>query len=209
MRNIIIHDRKRQRYRCKRCKQTFSARRGTMFEDLRKPMELIVIVVTLLSYGCAAQPLRPLLVLTDRWAAYPGSIRRAFREKVKKLAGVGRASLEVWPQLCIGTVIKRAENKRVVEITRQMAHGLLEQAEQLLQLSGGKGSQYRFYRTLEWNHAGATGKPNAQMSALRFAPASLAHGHVPDWLYLQFLCGPSGIEPSIGQGLVPRRWPVA
>ncbi len=203
-----------------------------MFEGLRKPMELIVIVVTLLSYGCpvqaivqafgldertvaswrdragahceevhhalietgkldlvhvqadeirvkgrnmivwmglammvstrlwlagtvsvtrdkgladalmqqvrrSAQTLRPLLVLTDGWAAYPNSIRRAFREKVKKLAGVGRASLEVWPQLHIGTVIKRTEKKRVVEITRQMAHGLLEQAEQLLQFSGG------------------------------------------------------------------------
>src|SRR2546423_13177495 len=59
------------------------------------------------------------------------------REKVKQLTGVGRASLEVWPHLCIGTVIKRTEKKRVVEITRQMAHGLLEQAEQLLQLSGG------------------------------------------------------------------------
>jgi len=203
-----------------------------MFEGLRKPMELIVIVVTLLSYGCpvqaivqafgldertvaswrdragihceqvhhalietgrldlvhvqadeirvkgrsmiawmglammvstrlwlagtvsmtrdkgladallqqvrrSAQRLRPLLVVTDGWAAYPGSIRRAFREKVKKLPGVGRAALEVWPHLHIGTVIKRAEHKRVVEITRQMAHGVLVQAEQLLQLSGG------------------------------------------------------------------------
>ena len=161
-----------------------------MFEGLRKPMELVVIVVTLLSYGCpvqaivhafgldertvaswrdragthceqvhqalvesgkldlvhvqadeirvkgrniiawmglammvstrlwlagtvsasrdkgladalmgqvrrSAQTVRPLLVLTDGWAAYPGSIRRAFREKVKTLAGVGRASLDV------------------------------------------------------------------------------------------------------------------
>jgi hypothetical protein len=30
--NIRIHDRKRQRYRCTRCKQTFSARRGTIQE---------------------------------------------------------------------------------------------------------------------------------------------------------------------------------
>src|SRR6266849_4886848 len=228
--NITIHDRKRQRYRCKICKQTFSAKRGTMFEGLRKPMELIVIVVTLLSYGCpvqaivhafgldertvaswrdragvhceqvhqalvesgkldlihvqadeirvkgrnmiawmglammvstrlwlagpvrvtrdkgladalmrqvrrAAQTLRPLLVLTDGWAAYPTSIRRAFARRVKKVAGVGRACLEVWPQLHIGTVIKRTEKKRVVEGTRKMAHGLLHQAEQLLQLS--------------------------------------------------------------------------
>jgi len=203
-----------------------------MFEGLRKPVELIVIVVTLLSYGCPIQAvvhafgldartvaewrdragkqcqqvhqemveqgkldlvhvqadeirvkgckmiawmglammvstrlwlggvvqlsrdrsladrllsqvrrcatcLRPLLVITDGWSAYPGSIRRAFREKVKQVRGVGRACLQVWPDLHIGTVIKRSEKKRVVEITRRMAHGLLEQAEQLLQRSRG------------------------------------------------------------------------
>ncbi|OLD82967.1 MAG: hypothetical protein AUG54_02245, partial [Ktedonobacter sp. 13_1_20CM_4_53_7] len=230
--NIVIHDRKRQRYRCKACKATFSARRGTMLEGLRKPVDLIVIVVTLLTYGCPIQAivhafgldertvadwrdragihchqvhqelveqgqldlmhvqadeirvkgckmmawmglammvstrlwlggvvqlsrdrgladrlmsqvrrcaacLRPLLVLTDGWSAYPGSIRRAFREKVKQTAGVGRACLQVWPQLHIGTVIKRTEKKRVVEITRKMASGLLAQAEHLLMQSQG------------------------------------------------------------------------
>ena len=230
--NIIIHDRKRQRYRCKACQRTFSARRGTMFEGLRKPMDLIVIVVTLLAYGCPIQAivhafgldertvadwrdragahcqkvhqeiveqghldlmhvqadeirvkgckiiawmglammvstrlwiagvvqrsrdrsladallqqvrrcaacLLPLLVLTDGWSAYPNSIRRAFREKVKLTSGVGRAHLQVWPELHIGTVIKRTKKKRVVEITRTMAHGLLEQAEKLLHRSHG------------------------------------------------------------------------
>ena len=85
---------------------------------------------------CAAC-LRPLLVLTDGWSAYPGSIRRAFREKVKRTAGVGRACLQVWPELHIGTVIKRTEKKRVVEITRKMASGLLAQAEHLLMQSQG------------------------------------------------------------------------
>jgi len=66
---ITIHDRKRQRYRCKICKQTFSARRGTMFEGLRKPRELIVIVVTLLSYGCPVQAIMHAFDLDERTVA--------------------------------------------------------------------------------------------------------------------------------------------
>jgi transposase-like protein len=184
--NLRIHDRKRQRYRCTSCKQTFSARRGTMLEGLRKPTDLIVIVVTVVAYGCpiqaivhafeldertvaswrdragkhcqqihaaivqqgqldlihvqadeirvkgrqmiawmglammvstrlwvagvvsqtrdtsladrllqqvraCSQTLQALLVCTDGWAAYPNSIRRAIRSKVKKTAGRGRA----------------------------------------------------------------------------------------------------------------------
>src|SRR5205085_11322519 len=67
--NITIHDRKRQRYRCKTCKQTFRARRGTMFEGLRKPMEVVVIVVTLLSYGCPVQAIVHALDLDERTVA--------------------------------------------------------------------------------------------------------------------------------------------
>ena len=52
--NIRIHSYHPQRYRCCTCKKTFSARRGTMMEGLRTPMELVVTVVILLSYGCPA-----------------------------------------------------------------------------------------------------------------------------------------------------------
>jgi IS1 family transposase len=83
------------------------------------------------------QPLRALLVLIDGWSAYPGSIRRAFREKVKTQAGPGRACLQVWPQLCIGLVIKRTQKKRVVEITRKVVQGTLEHAHTLLAASAG------------------------------------------------------------------------
>ena len=209
-----------------------AAQAGTMFEGLRKPKTLVVIVVTLLAYGCPIQaivqafgldertvaswrdragkhcqqvhqavvqqgqldlghvqadeirvkgckliawmgvammvstrlwlggvvsrtrdrsladrllqqvrtcchPMRALLVCTDGWNAYPGSIRRAFREKVKGTAGRGRACLRVWPQLCIAVVIKRTEKKRVVEITRTMVQGTLEQALALLSASCG------------------------------------------------------------------------
>ena len=66
---ITIHDRKRQRYRCKMCKQTFSARRGTLFEGLRKPVDLIVIVVTLLAYGCPLQAIVHAFGLDERTVA--------------------------------------------------------------------------------------------------------------------------------------------
>ena len=84
-----------------------------------------------------AQALRPMLVCTDGWAAYPGSIRRAFREKVKRTIGRGRTALVAWPDLLIVTVIKHTKNKRVVEITRRMTQGTLEQGEALLAQSQG------------------------------------------------------------------------
>ena len=78
-----------------------------------------------------------LLVCTDGWGAYPTSIVRAFREKVKKTAGPGRCALEVWPDLCIATVLKRTEKKRVVEVTRKITLGTVEQAHKLLQMTVG------------------------------------------------------------------------
>jgi IS1 family transposase len=229
---IRIHDRKRQRYRCTICKHTFSARRDTMCEGLRTARELVIIVVTLLAFGCPVQAIVQaygldertvaswrdragwqcqrvhqaiieqgqldllhvqadeirvkargmvawmglammvstrlwlggvvsrtrdsaladrllrqvracsqaacaLLVCTDGWAAYPNSIRRAFRDKVKRTAGCGRAALQVWSGLHIGTVIKQTVNKRLTAVLGQMSHGSWEQALQLLRRSGG------------------------------------------------------------------------
>src|SRR6266487_240651 len=230
--NIVIHGKKRLRYRCKVCGKTFSGHTGTMFEGLRQPRSLIVIVVTLLAYGCPVQAIvqaldldertvaawrdragvqcqrvheaiveqgklelvhvqadeirvkggamivwmglammvstrlwlagavsptrdrhladrilsrvracaltvRAVLVATDGWAAYPNSIKRAFREKIKATAGRGRACLQVWTDLCIVTVIKRTEKKRVVEVIRKMTFGKHEQAKELLKRSQG------------------------------------------------------------------------
>ena len=53
--NIVSHGKARPRYRCKTCGKMFSAQVGTMFAGLRKPKALIVIVVTLLAYGCPVQ----------------------------------------------------------------------------------------------------------------------------------------------------------
>lgn len=84
-----------------------------------------------------AQGACTLLVCTDGWAAYPNSIKRAFRDKVKRTVGRGRASLQIWPGLHIGTVIKHTVNKRLTEVVRQMSHGSMVQAIRLLQRSAG------------------------------------------------------------------------
>jgi transposase-like protein/IS1 family transposase len=230
--NIVSHGKARERYKCKMCKKTFGAHQGTMFEGLRKPEELIVIVIPLLAYGCppqaivhalkldertvarwqeragahcqkvhqdqiiqgrldlqhvqvdeirgkgykmspwmamaimvstrlwlggtvsltrdrhladrllrmvkaCCQPVSALLVLTDGWSAYPNSIRRAFREKVVKTGGRGRCALQAWPELLIGTVIKKTAKKRVVEVIRRMAQGAIEQAREMLSRTSG------------------------------------------------------------------------
>jgi transposase-like protein len=67
--NSSIHDRKRQRTRCKVCKRTLSAHRGTMLEGLGKPGDLIVIVVTLLTYGCPVQAIVHAFGLDERTVA--------------------------------------------------------------------------------------------------------------------------------------------
>lgn len=230
--NIVSHGSKRPRYKCKTCGKTFSANTGTVLEGLRKPTALILMVITLLAYGCPIQAivhafgldertvadwrdragkhcesvhqeriergeidlihvqadeirikargmiawmglammvstrlwiagdvsktrdrhltdrlmlqvrrscksLSALLVCTDGFAAYPKSILRAFREKVKRTAGKGRCSLQVWPHIHIGTVIKRTVKMRLKEIVRQVTHGTEEMAQNLLMLSRG------------------------------------------------------------------------
>jgi IS1 family transposase len=131
------------------------------------------------------QPLRPILVCTDGWAAYPKSIQRAFREKVKKTAGRGRACLQVWSTLCIATVIKRTEKKRVVEVTRKMTRGTLPQAQKLLQASRGgtvlnTAFIERFNGTMRERLASLTRK--CRHAAHR--ASSAAHRHVSDRLHV-------------------------
>lgn len=67
--NIVIHGRKRPRYRCTTCGKTFSAQTGTMLLGLRKPTDLIIVVVTLLAYGCPIQAVVKAYGLDERTVA--------------------------------------------------------------------------------------------------------------------------------------------
>jgi transposase-like protein/IS1 family transposase len=243
-RNIVSHGSKRPRYKCKTCGKTFSARKGTALEGLRKPTELIVTIVTLLAYGCPIQAIvhafgfdertvaswqqragnhcelvhkekiergildlihvqadeiwvktrgavvwvalammvstrlwiagevskkrdsdlidclmeqvrrcckamAAVLICTDGFAAYPKSILRAFREKVKNPYGIGAPRKRVWPRLYIGTVIKYTVKRRVTEVVRRMSHGQWRKAKKLIKASkGGKKLNTSFIERL-------------------------------------------------------------
>ncbi len=167
----------------------------------------------------SAQALRPVLVLTAGWAAYPNSIRRAFRQKVKQMGGVGRACREGWPHLHIGTVIKRTEKKRVVEITRKMAHGLLEQAEQLLHLSQGGSTLNtafieRFNGTMRERLASLTRKSRhaaSRLQALHTGMYLIGCTYNFCWVHQDLSKAPhrgSPCTPAMASGLTDHVWSV-
>lgn len=67
--NIIIHSRKRLRYKCKTCGRTFNYRVGTAIEGLRRSTELFTTVTSLLAYGCPIQAIVYTYGLDERTVA--------------------------------------------------------------------------------------------------------------------------------------------
>ena len=82
--NIGIHSRKEQRFICHECHKTFSATAGTVFYRLRASAETVVIVVTLLAYGCPVQAIVAAFGLDERtvaaWWARSGRQGQAVHE---------------------------------------------------------------------------------------------------------------------------------
>jgi hypothetical protein len=50
-----VHDSQRQRWRCTTCQKTFSGRQGTPFYNLKTAETTVVLVVSLLAWGCPLQ----------------------------------------------------------------------------------------------------------------------------------------------------------
>ena len=55
--NITVHRRQQARYRYTGCEKTFRARRGTMLYWQKTPVDILVLVVTLLAHGCPVRAL--------------------------------------------------------------------------------------------------------------------------------------------------------
>lgn len=67
--NIVAHGRKRPRCKCTSCGHTFSYRYGTPFYGLRYPEATVLLVVTLIAYGCPPAAIVAAFDLDERTVA--------------------------------------------------------------------------------------------------------------------------------------------
>lgn len=224
---IGVHSHKERRYICHACKSTFAETTGTLLYGLKHPIWLVLLVLSLLAYGCpipaivatfdldertvadwqlkagrhaktlhqqvvcqgqvdvgqvqadelytktqagsvwiatamtvfsrlwlwgtinwnrdtalvepvieqvraAAQPHQPILFAVDGFKAYVSCILKVFRDPVHT-GKRGRPPRKVWDDLHIVQVVKQRVGRRLVSISRRLAHGSLETAEAIMQ----------------------------------------------------------------------------
>jgi transposase-like protein len=67
--NIVVHDSLKQRYRCKVCKKTFTASRGTVLYRLQTQEQIVLLVLALLTYGCPIQAIVRAFEIDERTVA--------------------------------------------------------------------------------------------------------------------------------------------
>lgn len=67
--NIKVHDSLRNRWKCTTCNKTFSGRNGTPFHHLKHNEKTVVLVLTLLAYGCPPQAVVAAFSLDERTVA--------------------------------------------------------------------------------------------------------------------------------------------
>ena len=81
---------------------------------------------------------RPLLFCTDGLCSYVRAIRKTFRDPVRGGAQ-GRPRLRPWRNICIAQVVKRYEQRRVVDVERRIIDGTPARVETLRRRSHGDG----------------------------------------------------------------------
>jgi transposase-like protein len=64
--NIGVHSERDSRYICHECKRTFSDTKGTLFYRLRSDAKTVMLVITLLAYGCPLQAIVRAFGLDER-----------------------------------------------------------------------------------------------------------------------------------------------
>jgi transposase-like protein/IS1 family transposase len=82
--NLRVHSQKEQRFLCRVCQKTFSARQGTPFYRLQHQAVRVTLVLTLLAHGCPVQAIVAAFGLDERtvraWLAKGGAHCQAVHE---------------------------------------------------------------------------------------------------------------------------------
>ena len=83
---IGIHSRQERRYICHACGQTFAETKGTLLYGLKYPLWQVVMVLTLLAFGCPVPAIVAAFGLDERtvaaWQRKAGQHAKAVQEQV-------------------------------------------------------------------------------------------------------------------------------
>jgi transposase-like protein len=139
---IGVHHRAEQLYKCHACERTFSANQGTLFAGLHYPVWVVVLVLTLLAYGCPPAAIVAAFLLDERtlrgWQAKAGAQGKrvqmelvcsgrvelgqvqADELRVKTQTGTvwhpggTRTAMSVFPRLFLWAEVAPSRNKRLI-----------------------------------------------------------------------------------------------
>src|SRR5215210_9533578 len=181
--NIGVHSQTERRYRCRVCDKTFGARTGTIFHRRRTDAALIILVITLVSWGC------PLVALEHAFGLQPQTVRdwleasgvhaeavhheqvvqprdlgqvQADEVRVKTQCGIVwmAMALMVAPRLWLGGVISTRRDQALITRLVQMIAACALVAPLLVVVDGFSSyveAVRRVFRTRE--HRGGRGAP--------------------------------------------------
>lgn len=103
---LWIHSQKERRYRCCTCGRTFSETKGTIFYQLQYPIWVVVLVVTLLAYGCPVQAIVMAFKIDERtvtsWLEKAGKFAKQLQEATITKKGLSLSQVQA-DELCITT----------------------------------------------------------------------------------------------------------
>ncbi len=147
--NISVHSQKERRYICKVCGETFAETKGTIFYRLRTAKDVVVLVVTLLAYGCPVQAICIAFGLDERtvldWQARSGKhCQRVHEHLVEQPRDLGQVqadeirakiqggilwmamAIQVQTRLWLGGVLSTARDMNlIVALMQKVRHSAL------------------------------------------------------------------------------------
>jgi transposase-like protein len=103
---IGVHNSAERRYMCHACKRTFTETKGTPLHDLKYPIWVVVLVLTLLAYGCPIAAIVAAFLLDERtvlaWQSKAGTHAEQVQATVVCNGGVTLGQVQA-DELCVNT----------------------------------------------------------------------------------------------------------